>query len=124
GQQQVKIRQTVLAPLIASFLLTPSSVLAENYSNETLPNSTTASSVLNEGDIATNTTINSGGHQHVYSGGSATDTLISGGDQHVYSGGSATDTLISGGDQHVSSGGSAINTIINGLHYTDGSQYV
>ncbi|MBB8609634.1 autotransporter outer membrane beta-barrel domain-containing protein [Escherichia coli] len=106
GQQQVKIRQTVLAPLIASFLLTPSSVLAENYSNETLPNSTTAGSVLNEGDIATNTTINIGGHQYVYSGGSATDTLIS------------------GGDQHVSSGGSAINTIINGLHYTDGSQYV
>ncbi|HDV2332429.1 TPA: AIDA repeat-containing protein, partial [Escherichia coli] len=124
GQQQVKIRQTVLAPLIASFLLTPSSVLAENYSNETLPNSTTAGSVLNEGDIATNTTINIGGHQYVYSGGSATDTLIRGGDQHIYSGGSATDTLISGGDQHVSSGGSAINTIINGLHYTDGSQYV
>ncbi|WP_097296185.1 autotransporter outer membrane beta-barrel domain-containing protein [Escherichia coli] len=125
GQQQVKIRQTVLAPLIASFLLTPSSVLAENYSNETLPNSTTAGSVLNEGDIATNTTINSGGHQYVYSGGSATDTLISGGDQHVSSGGSAINTIINGlhykdGSQYVSSGGNAINTIIN----DKGKQYV
>ncbi|EHD5876879.1 autotransporter outer membrane beta-barrel domain-containing protein, partial [Escherichia coli] len=125
GQQQVKIRQTVLAPLIASFLLTPSSVLAENYSNETLPNSTTAGSVLNEGDIATNTTINSGGHQYVYSGGSATDTLISGGDQHVSSGGSAINTIINGhhykdGSQYVSSGGNAINTIIN----DKGQQYV
>ncbi|ELF95389.1 adhesin/invasin TibA autotransporter [Escherichia coli KTE48] len=64
------------------------------------------------GDTATNTTINSGGYQYVYSGGSATSTTInSGGYQYVHSGGSATSTTIKSGDQYVY--GSATSTTIN-----------
>ncbi|EFN9281089.1 autotransporter outer membrane beta-barrel domain-containing protein [Escherichia coli] len=69
---------------------------------------------LNAGDTANNTTINSGGRQHVSGGGSATSTTINGGRQYVSSGGSATSTTINGGGlQIVSSGGSATSTTIN-----------
>lgn len=69
------------------------------------------------GDTATNTTINSGGYQYVYSGGSATSTTIKSGDQYVY--GSATSTTINNYSvQFVY--GSATDTIIN----SDGTQFL
>ncbi len=56
-----------------------------------------------------------GGEQHVFNGGSATDTTIKAGYQHVSSGGSATNTYISGmiSEQNVYIGGSATNTVVS-----------
>ena len=116
GRRPRQIRRTALAGLIAGLLLPSAPALATDYNNETLENGGTSSSMsLSAGDTATNTTINRGGLQYVYSGGSATSTTInSGGQQRVSSGGSATGTTInSGGQQSVSSGGSATSTTIN-----------
>ena len=116
GRRPRQIRRTALAGLIAGLLLPSAPALATDYKNQTLESGGTSSSMsLSAGDTATNTTINSGGFQHVFSGGSATSTTInSGGLQYVYSGGSATSTTInSGGQQRVSSGGSATGTTIN-----------
>ena len=123
GRRPRQIRRTALAGLIAGLLLPSAPALATDYNNETLGSGGTSSSMsLSAGDTATNTTINSGGIQHVSSGGSATSTTInSGGDQYVRSGGSATSTTINlGGYQYVSSGGSATSTTIN----RGGYQYV
>ncbi len=123
GRRPRQIRRTALAGLIAGLLLPSAPALATDYKNQTLESGGTSSSMsLSAGDTATNTTINSGGFQHVFSGGSATSTTInSGGQQRVSSGGSATGTTInSGGQQSVSSGGSATSTIIN----SGGSQLV
>ncbi|EDZ7311236.1 autotransporter outer membrane beta-barrel domain-containing protein, partial [Salmonella enterica] len=63
---------------------------------------------------ATQTTINNGGQQNVFAGGSATLTTVnSGGLQNVSSGGAVTDTTVNGGTQYISSGGSATQTTIN-----------
>ncbi|EBK7320100.1 autotransporter outer membrane beta-barrel domain-containing protein [Escherichia coli] len=116
GRRPRQIRRTALAGLIAGLLLPSAPALAVDYNNETLGNGGTSSSMsVSAGDTATNTTINSGGFQHVFSGGSATSTTINrGGLQHVSSGGSATSTTINGGGlQIVSSGGSATGTTIN-----------
>ncbi|HIA9695873.1 TPA: autotransporter outer membrane beta-barrel domain-containing protein [Escherichia coli] len=116
GRRPRQIRRTALAGLIAGLLLPSAPALATDYKNQTLESGGTSSSMsLSAGDTATNTTINSGGFQHVFSGGSATSTTInSGGQQRVSSGGSATGTTInSGGQQRVSSGGSATSTTIN-----------
>ncbi|MCM7209577.1 autotransporter outer membrane beta-barrel domain-containing protein [Enterobacter hormaechei] len=116
GRRPRQIRRTALAGLIAGLLLPSAPALATDYKNQTLESGGTSSSMsLSAGDTATNTTINSGGQQHVSSGGSATSTTInSGGFQYVSSGGSATSTTINiGGYQYVSSGGSATSTTIN-----------
>ena len=116
GRRPRQIRRTALAGLIAGLLLPSAPALATDYKNQTLESGGTSSSMsLSAGDTATNTTINSGGFQHVFSGGSATSTTINrGGLQYVYSGGSATSTTInSGGFQNVFSGGSATSTTIN-----------
>ena len=116
GRRPRQIRRTALAGLIAGLLLPSAPALATDYKNQTLERGGTSSFMsLSAGDTATNTTINSGGLQYVYSGGSATSTTInSGGQQRVSSGGSATGTTInSGGQQSVSSGGSATSTTIN-----------
>ncbi|HFV5296309.1 TPA: ESPR-type extended signal peptide-containing protein, partial [Escherichia coli] len=116
GRRPRQIRRTALAGLIAGLLLPSAPALAVDYNNETLGNGGTSSSMsVSAGDTATNTTINSGGFQHVFSGGSATSTTINGGGfQDVFSGGSATSTTINGGGfQDVSSGGSATSTTIN-----------
>ncbi|MEH4323146.1 autotransporter outer membrane beta-barrel domain-containing protein [Escherichia coli] len=116
GRRPRQIRRTALAGLIAGLLLPSAPALATDYKNQTLERGGTSSSMsLSAGDTATNTTINRGGLQYVYSGGSATSTTInSGGQQRVSSGGSATGTTInSGGQQTVSSGGSATSTTIN-----------
>ena len=116
GRRPRQIRRTALAGLIAGLLLPSAPALATDYKNQTLERGGTSSFMsLSAGDTATNTTINSGGLQYVYSGGSATSTTInSGGQQRVSSGGSATGTTInSGGRQNVSSGGSATSTTIN-----------
>ncbi|HCO6367734.1 TPA: autotransporter outer membrane beta-barrel domain-containing protein [Escherichia coli] len=135
GRRPRQIRRTALAGLIAGLLLPSAPALATDYKNQTLESGGTSSSMsLSAGDTATNTTINSGGFQHVFSGGSATSTTINGGGfqnvsssgsatgttinrgglQNVFSGGSATSTTInSGGQQRVSSGGSATGTTIN-----------
>ncbi|HFV1412184.1 TPA: autotransporter outer membrane beta-barrel domain-containing protein [Escherichia coli] len=135
GRRPRQIRRTALAGLIAGLLLPSAPALAVDYNNETLGNGGTSSSMsVSAGDTATNTTISSGGFQHVFSGGSATSTTINrgglqyvsssgsatsttinrGGLQYVFSGGSATGTTInSGGQQRVSSGGSATGTTIN-----------
>ncbi|MBV4761526.1 autotransporter outer membrane beta-barrel domain-containing protein [Escherichia coli] len=116
GRRPRQIRRTALAGLIAGLLLPSAPALATDYKNQTLESGGTSSSMsLSAGDTATNTTINSGGQQHVSSGGSATSTTINrGGFQYVSSGGSATSTTInSGGQQWVSSGGSATSTTIN-----------
>ena len=116
GRRPRQIRRTALAGLIAGLLLPSAPALATDYKNQTLESGGTSSSMsLSAGDTATNTTINSGGFQHVFSGGSATSTTInSGGFQNVHSGGSATSTTInSGGLQYVYSGGSATSTTIN-----------
>ncbi|WP_208484673.1 autotransporter outer membrane beta-barrel domain-containing protein [Escherichia coli] len=116
GRRPRQIRRTALAGLIAGLLLPSAPALATDYKNQTLESGGTSSFMsLSAGDTATNTTINSGGLQYVYSGGSATSTTInSGGLQNVHSGGSATSTTInSGGQQRVSSGGSATGTTIN-----------
>ncbi|MFR0436281.1 autotransporter outer membrane beta-barrel domain-containing protein [Escherichia coli] len=116
GRRPRQIRRTALAGLIAGLLLPSAPALATDYKNQTLESGGTSSSMsLSAGDTATNTTINSGGFQHVFSGGSATSTTINrGGFQYVSSGGSATSTTInSGGQQRVSSGGSATGTTIN-----------
>ncbi|EIJ2808254.1 AIDA repeat-containing protein, partial [Escherichia coli] len=116
GRRPRQIRRTALAGLIAGLLLPSAPALATDYKNQTLESGGTSSSMsLSAGDTATNTTINSGGFQHVFSGGSATSTTINGsGFQYVSSGGSATGTTInSGGQQRVSSGGSATGTTIN-----------
>ncbi|WP_242396603.1 pertactin-like passenger domain-containing protein, partial [Escherichia coli] len=88
---------------------------------------------VENGGVAANTVINSGGNQKVYYGGSATSTIInSSGYQTVYNGGSATNTIINtggiqnisggsvtdttlndGGEQNVENGGVAANTVIN-----------
>ena len=140
GRRPRQIRRTALAGLIAGLLLPSAPALATDYKNQTLESGGTSSSMsLSAGDTATNTTINSGGFQHVFSGGSATSTTIniggfqyvssggsatsttinSGGFQNVFSGGSATSTTNSGGLQYVHSGGSATSTTINsgGLQY-------
>ncbi|HIH3199308.1 TPA: autotransporter outer membrane beta-barrel domain-containing protein [Escherichia coli] len=117
GRRPRQIRRTALAGLIAGLLLPSAPALATDYKNQTLESGGTSSSMsLSAGDTATNTTINSGGFQHVFSGGSATSTTINrGGFQYVSSGGSATSTTInSGGFQNVFSGGSATSTTING----------
>ena len=116
GRRPRQIRRTALAGLIAGLLLPSAPALATDYKNQTLESGGTSSFMsLSAGDTATNTTINSGGLQYVYSGGSATSTTInSGGQQRVSSGGSATGTTInSGGEQRVSSGGSATSITIN-----------
>ena len=116
GRRPRQIRRTALAGLIAGLLLPSAPALATDYKNQTLESGGTSSFMsLSAGDTATNTTINSGGLQCVYSGGSATSTTInSGGQQRVSSGGSATGTTInSGGQQSLSSGGSATSTTIN-----------
>ncbi|EFN6915339.1 autotransporter outer membrane beta-barrel domain-containing protein [Escherichia coli O10] len=116
GRRPRQIRRTALAGLIAGLLLPSAPALAVDYNNETLGSGATSSSMsLNAGDTATDTTINSGGQQYVYSGGSATSTTInSGGYQTVYSGGSATSTTINtGGELGVY--GSVTNTTINGV---------
>ncbi|EGO8736676.1 autotransporter outer membrane beta-barrel domain-containing protein [Escherichia coli] len=116
GRRPRQIRRTALAGLIAGLLLPSAPALAVDYNNETLGNGGTSSFMsVSAGDTATNTTINSGGLQYVFSGGSATGTTInSGGQQRVSSGGSATGTTInSGGLQYVFSGGSATGTTIN-----------
>ena len=116
GRRPRQIRRTALAGLIAGLLLPSAPALATDYKNQTLESGGTSSSMsLSAGDTATNTTINRGGFQHVFSGGSATSTTInSGGFQYVSSGGSATSTTInSGGFQNVFSGGSATSTTIN-----------
>ncbi|EPE0347066.1 autotransporter outer membrane beta-barrel domain-containing protein [Escherichia coli] len=115
GRRPRQIRRTALAGLIAGLLLPSAPALAVDYNNETLGNGGTSSSMsVSAGDTATNTTINSGGFQHVFSGGSATSTTINGGLQAVSSGGSATSTTINrGGLQYVFSGGSATGTTIN-----------
>ena len=116
GRRPRQIRRTALAGLIAGLLLPSAPALATDYKNQTLESGGTSSSMsLSAGDTATNTTINSGGYQHVSSGGSATSTTInSGGNQYVSRGGSATSTTInSGGLQRVFSGGSATSTTIN-----------
>ncbi|EIA0599308.1 autotransporter outer membrane beta-barrel domain-containing protein [Escherichia coli] len=115
GRRPRQIRRTALAGLIAGLLLPSAPALAVDYNNETLGNGGTSSSMsVSAGDTATNTTINSGGFQHVFSGGSATSTTINGGLQVVSSGGSATSTTINrGGLQYVFSGGSATGTTIN-----------
>ncbi|HBE4682179.1 TPA: autotransporter outer membrane beta-barrel domain-containing protein [Escherichia coli] len=116
GRRPRQIRRTALAGLIAGLLLPSAPALATDYKNQTLESGGTSSFMsLSAGDTATNTTINSGGLQYVYSGGSATSTTInSRGQQRVSSGGSATGTTInSGGRQNVSSGGSATSTTIN-----------
>ncbi|ELT0296550.1 autotransporter outer membrane beta-barrel domain-containing protein [Escherichia coli] len=123
GRRPRQIRRTALAGLIAGLLLPSAPALAVDYNNETLGNGGTSSSMsVSAGDTATNTTINSGGFQYVFSGGSATSTTINGGGfQDVSSGGSATSTTINrGGYQYVSSGGSATSTTIN----SGGNQYV
>ncbi|HDW4070546.1 TPA: autotransporter outer membrane beta-barrel domain-containing protein [Escherichia coli] len=123
GRRPRQIRRTALAGLIAGLLLPSAPALATYYENQTLESGGKSSSMrLSAGDTATNTTINSGGHQHVSNGGSATGTTInSGGHQYVNSSGSATGTTINGsGYQHVSSGGSATSTTIN----SGGEQYV
>ncbi|EEB1092770.1 autotransporter outer membrane beta-barrel domain-containing protein [Salmonella enterica] len=122
GRRPRQIRRTSLAGLVAGVLL-PSvpATAATSYDNETLGDGGTSSSMsLNAGDTATNTTINYGGNQVIYSGGSATSTTINGGLQLVESGGSATGTTINGGLQLVESGGSATSTTIN----SGGSQRV
>ncbi|HGC1892415.1 TPA: autotransporter outer membrane beta-barrel domain-containing protein [Escherichia coli] len=116
GRRPRQIRRTALAGLIAGLLLPSAPALATDYKNQTLEIGGTSSSMsLSAGDTATNTTINSGGFQHVFSGGSATSTTINGsGFQDVSSGGSATSTTINrGGLQYVFSGGSATGTTIN-----------
>ncbi|WP_395764986.1 autotransporter outer membrane beta-barrel domain-containing protein (plasmid) [Escherichia coli] len=116
GRRPRQIRRTALAGLIAGLLLPSAPALATDYKNQTLERGGTSSFMsLSAGDTATNTTINTGGLQYVFSGGSATSTTInSGGQQRVSSGGSATGTTInSGGRQNVSSGGSATSTTIN-----------
>ncbi|EHC6283947.1 autotransporter outer membrane beta-barrel domain-containing protein [Salmonella enterica] len=116
GRRPRQIRRTALAGLIAGLLLPSAPALATDYKNQTLESGGTSSSMsLSAGDTATNTTINSGGNQHVFSGGSATSTTINRvGYQYVFSGGSATSTTInSGGNQNVFSGGSATSTTIN-----------
>ena len=116
GRRPRQIRRTALAGLIAGLLLPSAPALATDYKNQTLESGGTSSSMsLSAGDTATNTTINSGGQQHVSSGGSATSTTInSGGQQRVSSGGSATSTTInSGGMLSVSSGGSAVDITQN-----------
>ncbi|MBJ3979246.1 AIDA repeat-containing protein, partial [Salmonella enterica subsp. enterica serovar Derby] len=61
---------------------------------------------------AENTTINANGRQVINEGGVATTTTIySGGDQSVH--GYAEDTVLDGGYQYVHSGGMAVNTTIN-----------
>ncbi len=123
GRRPRQIRRTALAGLIAGLLLPSAPALATDYKNQTLESGGTSSSMsLSAGDTATNTTINSGGFQHVFSGGSATSTTINGsGFQYVSSGGSATSTTINrGGLQYVFSGGSATSTTIN----SGGQQWV
>ncbi|HCP0082291.1 TPA: autotransporter outer membrane beta-barrel domain-containing protein [Escherichia coli] len=117
GRRPRQIRRTALAGLIAGLLLPSAPALATDYKNQTLESGGTSPSMsLSAGDTATNTTINRGGFQNVFSGGSATSTTINGGGlQYVYSGGSATSTTINrGGFQNVFSGGSATSTTING----------
>ncbi|HDL7647706.1 TPA: autotransporter outer membrane beta-barrel domain-containing protein [Yersinia enterocolitica] len=133
-----QIKRTALAGLIAGVLLPSMPVLARSYNNETIGSEEASlSMILNAGDTATNTTINRGGFQYVYSGASATSTTINNGVQSVYSGGSVssttmndgvlnvygggstTSTTINGGVQNVNSGGSVTNTTING-----GVQYI
>ncbi|HBD3584941.1 TPA: autotransporter outer membrane beta-barrel domain-containing protein [Escherichia coli] len=115
GRRPRQIRRTALAGLIAGLLLPSAPALATDYKNQTLESGGTSSSMsLSAGDTATNTTINIGGFQNVYSGGSATSTTInSGGFQNVYSGGSATSTTInSGGYQNVHVNGNVTKTTI------------
>ncbi|MDV5329326.1 autotransporter outer membrane beta-barrel domain-containing protein [Enterobacter roggenkampii] len=68
---------------------------------------------------ATDTTINIGGEQFIFDGGSATSIIInSGGSQVVSSGGEATSTTIySRGEQVIFNGGSATSTTINDFGY-------
>lgn len=124
GQRPRQIRKTVLAGLIAGLLAPQAPVLAQTYDNQTLQNS---SVTLNNGDTATNTTLNWGGELNISSGGSATSSVVSnGGRENVHDGGVATGTIINGGTHfdtttlHISdvgqivySGGSAANTVVN-----------
>uniref|UniRef100_UPI0024143903 ESPR domain-containing protein n=1 Tax=Escherichia coli TaxID=562 RepID=UPI0024143903 len=72
GRLPRKIKQTSLAGLVAGLLLPSMPALAKNYDNEILGTDEKYSTrFLNDGDVATNTTINSGGVQNVSSGGSA-----------------------------------------------------
>ena len=117
GRRPRQIKRTVLAGLIAGLLMPSMPALAAAHDNQIIGSNETRKSMhLSAGDTAKNTIINSGGEQHVSSGGSATDTTINSSDgiQYVGSGGSATNTTInSGGYQFVYSGGSATSTIIN-----------
>lgn len=117
GRRLRQIKRTVLAGVIAGLLLPPAPALAVDYNDQVLGKGGTSSSMsLGPGDTATNTTINSGGEQHISSGGSATSTTINLlGTQYVSNGGSATDTTIKYGGQHVFSGGSATNTNVSGM---------
>ncbi|MDM2934971.1 autotransporter outer membrane beta-barrel domain-containing protein [Citrobacter sp. Cu233] len=117
GRRPRQIKRTVLAGLIAGLLLPSAPALAVDYNDQVLGKGGTSSSMsLGPGDTATNTTINSGGQQHISSGGSATSTTINQfGAQYVSNGGSATDTTIKYGGQHVFSGGSATNTNVSGM---------
>ncbi|EOX3916280.1 autotransporter outer membrane beta-barrel domain-containing protein [Escherichia coli] len=122
GRRPRQIRRTALAGLIAGLLLPSAPALAVDYNNETLGSGATSSSMLlNAGDTATDTTINSGGSQYVSSGGSAVSTTVNElGFQYIYSGGSATDTTLnSGGYQYIYDSASAISTTVNG-----GTQYI
>ncbi|EMW3573739.1 hypothetical protein AAEY45_001354 [Yersinia enterocolitica] len=77
GQRPRQIKRTVLAGLIAGLLLPAAPTLAVDYNDQVLGKGGTSSSMsLGTGDTATNTTINSGGQQHISSGGSASNTTI------------------------------------------------
>ncbi len=117
GRRPRQIKLTALAGLIAGLLLPSAPALAVDYNDQVLGKGGTSSSMsLGAGDTATNTTINSGGQQHISSGGSATSTTINlFGAQYVSNGGSVTDTTIKYGVQHVFSGGSATNTNVSGM---------
>lgn len=70
--------------------------------------------IVNNGGLASNTTINFSGEQYIYSGGSASNAVVnSSGTQYVRSGGSASDTTLNDGGRQYIDGGSASNTIIN-----------
>ncbi|ELH6623641.1 autotransporter outer membrane beta-barrel domain-containing protein [Escherichia coli] len=116
GRRPRQIRRTALAGLIAGLLLPSAPALAVDYNNETLGSGATSSSMLlNAGDTATDTTINSGGSQYVSSGGSAVSTTVNElGFQYIYSGGSATDTTLNfGGYQYIHDSASATSTTVN-----------
>ncbi|RSC59179.1 autotransporter outer membrane beta-barrel domain-containing protein [Citrobacter amalonaticus] len=112
GQRPRQIRRTVLAGLIAGLLAPQVPALAASYEGLNLQN---RSVTLNNGDMATNITIDSLGHLHISSGGSAVSSVVLAyGNENIFNGGTATATTINkDGRQTVYSGGIATGTVVN-----------